>query len=43
MKIIAWKLVAYDENNNEITVDVHSDDVANAVDDFLTEEFEEEE
>ena len=41
MKIVSWKLVAFDENDNEINVDVHSNDVANLVDDFLTEEFEE--
>ena len=43
MKIVAWKLVAFDENDNEINVDVHSNDVANLIDDFLTEEFEENE
>ena len=42
MKIVSWKLVAFDENDNEINVDVHSNDVANLIDDFLTEEFEEE-
>jgi hypothetical protein len=41
MKIISWKLVAYDENDNEIIVDVHRNHVANIIDDFLTEEFEE--
>jgi hypothetical protein len=41
MKIVSWKLVAFDENDNEINVDVHSNDVANLIDDFLTEEFEE--
>ena len=41
MKIISWKLVAYDENDNEIIVDVHRNHVANLIDDFLTEEFEE--
>ena len=43
MKIVSWKLVAFDEDNNEINVDVHSNDVANLIDDFLTEEFEESE
>ena len=43
MKIVSWKLVAFDENDNEINVDVHSNDVANLIDDFLTEEFEESE
>ena len=43
MKIVSWKLVAFDENDNEINVDVHSNDVANLIDDFLTEEFEENE
>ena len=42
MKIISWKLVAFDEDDNEINVDVHSNDVASLIDDFLTEEFEEE-
>jgi len=41
MKIISWKLVAYDEDDNEIIVDVHRSHVANIIDDFLTEEFEE--
>ena len=41
MKIISWKLVVYDEDNNEIIVDVHRNHVANLIDDFLTEEFEE--
>ena len=43
MKIVAWKLIAFDENDNEITVDVHSNDVASLIDDFITEEFEESE
>ena len=43
MKIVAWKLIAFDENENEITVDVHSNDVASLIDDFITEEFEESE
>mgnify|MGYP003650255559 FL=1 len=42
MKIVSWKLVAFDEDDNEINVDVHSNDVASLIDDFLTEEFEEE-
>lgn len=42
MKIVSWKLVAFDENDNEINVDVHSNDVASLIDDFLTEELEEE-
>jgi hypothetical protein len=41
MKIVAWKLIAFDENENEITVDVHSNDVASLIDDFITEKFEE--
>jgi hypothetical protein len=41
MKITAWKLVAYDEDDNEIIVDVHRNHVANLIDDFLTEKFEE--
>jgi hypothetical protein len=41
LKIIGWKLVAYDENDNKIIVDVHRNHVANVIDDFLTEEFEE--
>ena len=43
MKIVSWKLVAFDENDNEINVDVNSNDVASLIDDFLTEEFEESE
>jgi hypothetical protein len=42
MKIVSWKLVAFDEDDNEINVDVHSNDVASLIDDFLTEELEEE-
>jgi hypothetical protein len=42
MKIVSWKLVAFDEDDNEINVDVHSNYVASLIDDFLTEEFEEE-
>jgi hypothetical protein len=42
MKITAWKLVAYDEDDNEIVVDVHRNHVANLIDDFLTESFGEE-
>ncbi|MDB0064342.1 hypothetical protein N9F47_04085 [Gammaproteobacteria bacterium] len=41
MKITAWKLVAYDEDDNEIIVDVHRNHVANLIDDFLTEKFKE--
>jgi hypothetical protein len=40
--ITAWKLVAYDEDDNEIVVDVHRNHVANLIDDFLTESFGEE-
>ena len=43
MKIVSWKLVAFDEDDNEINVDVHSNDVASLIDTFLTEEFEESE
>lgn len=43
MKITAWKLVAYDEDDNEIVVDLHRSHVANLIDDFLTEKFEESE
>jgi hypothetical protein len=39
MKITAWKLVAYDEDDNEIVVDVHRNHVANLIDDFLSEQF----
>ena len=42
MKIVSWKLVAYDEDDNEIVVDVHRNHVANLIDDFLTESFGEE-
>lgn len=38
MKIVSQKLVAYDEEGNEINVDVHRNHVANVIDDFLTEE-----
>ena len=41
-KIVSWNLVAYDEDDNEIVVDVHRNHVANVIDDFLFEEFEEE-
>ena len=47
MKITAWKLVAYDEDSNEVVMDTHDNKthipnyVANVIDDFLTEEFEE--
>lgn len=41
-KIVSWNLVAYDEDNNEIVVDVHRNHVANVIDDFLFEEFEDE-
>lgn len=43
MNITSWKLVAYDEEDNEIVVDVHRNHVANVIDDFLTESFEEDE
>lgn len=43
MKITAWELIAYDEDGNKIEVDVHRNHVANVIDDFLTEEFEESE
>jgi len=43
MKIVSWKLVAYDEDDNEINVDCHRNHVANLIDDFLTEEYEESE
>ena len=51
MKIESWKLVTFDEDNNQINVDVHSNDVASHIDDSLTldlilnsiEEFEESE
>jgi len=39
MEITAWKLVAYDEDNNEFVVDVDNH-VANIIDNFLTEECE---
>jgi len=42
-KIVSWNLVAYDEDDNEIIVDVHRHHVANVIDDFLTEEFKEDE
>lgn len=41
-KIVAWKLVAFDENDNEITLEP-SNYVASVIDDFITEEVEEEE
>ena len=38
MKNVSWKLVTFDEDNNQINVDVHSNDVAELVaeSDFLT-------
>jgi hypothetical protein len=48
-KIVSWKLVAYDEDDNEIIMDSHDNkthlpnNVAKVIDDFLTEEFEESE
>jgi len=48
-KIVSWKLVAYDEDDNEIIMDSHDNkthlpnNVAHVIDDFLTEEFEESE
>ena len=41
MKIIAWKIVGYDEDNNEVEIDIHKSHVANVVDDYITEEYEE--
>ena len=38
-KIVSWKLVAFDEEDNEIDVDVHSNDVAYLIEDFLSEQF----
>jgi hypothetical protein len=46
-KIVSWKLVAYDEDDNEINMDSHDNkthlpnNVAQVIDDFLTQEFEE--
>ena len=42
-KIIGWKVVGYDEDNNEIEIDIHKHHVANVVDDYITEEYEENE
>ena len=39
MKIVSWKLVAYDENGNKITLEP-SNYVASVIDDFITEEEE---
>ena len=39
MKIVSWKLVAYDEDDKEFNVDVHSNDVAYLIEDFLSEQF----
>ena len=41
MNITSWKLVAYDEDDNEIVVDVDNH-VANVIDNFLTENVEDE-
>ena len=41
-KIIAWKIVGYDEANNEVEIDIHRSNVANVVDDYITEEYEDE-
>ena len=43
MKITSWKIVAEDENGQEFEVDVHRNDVANLIDDFLTEQCEDDE
>ncbi len=49
MKITAWKLIAYDEDGNEVVMDNHDNKthipnyVASAIDEFLTEAFEEDE
>jgi hypothetical protein len=37
--VTAWKLVAYDEDDKEFNVDVHSNDVAYLIEDFLSEQF----
>lgn len=41
MKIIAWKIVGYDEDNNEIEIDIYKSHVANVVDDYITEQYKE--
>jgi len=43
VKIIAWELVGYDENNNKVEIDINNNGVAQVIDDYITEEYEENE
>tara|TARA_R110000823_G_C15727100_1_gene479315 strand:+ start:292 stop:429 length:138 start_codon:yes stop_codon:yes gene_type:complete len=42
-KIIGWKLVGYDEDNNEVEIDVDNNGVAQVIDDHITEKENEDE
>ena len=43
LKIIAWKIVGYDKDNNEVEIDIHNNGVEQVVDDYITEKYEENE
>ena len=43
LKITAWKIVGYDEDNNEVEIDIHNNGVAQVIDDYITEKYEENE
>ena len=43
MKIIGWKLVGYDEENNEVEIDIDNNGVAQVIDDYITEKENEDE
>lgn len=42
-KIIGWKLVGYDEENNEVEIDIDNNWVAQVIDDHITEKENEDE
>jgi hypothetical protein len=42
-KIIGWKLVGYDEENNEVEIDIDNNGVAQVIDDYITEKENEDE
>lgn len=42
-KIIGWKVVGYDEDNNEVEIDIDNNWVAQVIDDHITEKYEENE
>lgn len=39
MKITAWNIVAYDEDDKGFVVDAHNTHIANLIEDFLSEKF----